>query len=213
MSNLLTRDQFREGVFKRDNHKCVVCGAPAIDAHHILERRLWSDGGYYLENGSSLCEKHHIEAEKTNISVEKIRELCGITKPVIPSHLYDDTEYDKWGNIILANGNRLKGELFFDESVQKIIKEKLPLFVDYVKYPRTHHFPWSGNINDDDRVMTDLSRFEGRRVIVTEKLDGENCLDENTMISTELGLRTFVQIIKKYFSFSKNLTKFHINTI
>ena len=44
---LLTRDQFREGVFKRDNHKCVICRAPAVDAHHIIERRLWTDGGYY----------------------------------------------------------------------------------------------------------------------------------------------------------------------
>jgi len=33
---LLTRDEFREGVFKRDNYKCVVCGAPAKDAHHII---------------------------------------------------------------------------------------------------------------------------------------------------------------------------------
>lgn len=35
---LLTRDQFREGVFARDNYKCVFCDKPAVDAHHILER-------------------------------------------------------------------------------------------------------------------------------------------------------------------------------
>ncbi len=27
---LLTRDDFREGVFARDNHKCVFCGEPAV---------------------------------------------------------------------------------------------------------------------------------------------------------------------------------------
>jgi hypothetical protein len=40
MERLLTRDEFREGVFERDNHKCVICGATAQDAHHILERRI-----------------------------------------------------------------------------------------------------------------------------------------------------------------------------
>ena len=34
MEKLLTRDEFREGVFKRDAHKCVICGEPAKDAHH-----------------------------------------------------------------------------------------------------------------------------------------------------------------------------------
>ncbi len=28
---LLTRDEFREGVFERDNHKCVVCQEDAQD--------------------------------------------------------------------------------------------------------------------------------------------------------------------------------------
>lgn len=61
MNKLLTRDIFRESVFSRDNHKCVICGNPAKDAHHIIERRLFSDGGYYIDNGASLCEEHHIK--------------------------------------------------------------------------------------------------------------------------------------------------------
>lgn len=48
---LLSRDQFRELTFERDKHTCVFCDKPAQDAHHIIERRLWSDGGYYLDNG------------------------------------------------------------------------------------------------------------------------------------------------------------------
>jgi ATP-dependent RNA circularization protein (DNA/RNA ligase family) len=43
-----------------------------------------------------------------------------------------------------------------------------------VKYPRTPHLPWSPGISADDRVMKDTSIFKGRRVIVTEKMDGEN---------------------------------------
>jgi len=173
---LLTRDQFREGVFARDNHKCVFCDKPAVDAHHIIERRLWPDGGYYMENGASVCEEHHLACERTVISVEDVRHACGITKIWVPPHLYDDHIYDKWGNPVLENGNRGKGELFFDESVQKVLKEGgvLPLFTPYVKYPRTNHLPWSPGIHDDDRVIRNLSAFQGQRVIVTEKMDGEN---------------------------------------
>jgi hypothetical protein len=109
-------------------------------------------------------------------TVEETREACGIQKKCLPPHFYDDEVYDKWGNIILQNGNRLKGELFFDESVQKILKEGkvLELFVDYVKYQRTWHCPWSPGITDDDRALKDMSAFEGKHVIVTEKMDGEN---------------------------------------
>jgi len=173
---LLTRDQFRDGVFLRDGHKCVFCGEPAKDAHHILERRLWPDGGYYLENGASVCEEHHLACERTILSVEDVRHACGITKIVVPPHLYDDHIYDKWGNPVLEDGRRGKGELFFDESVQKVLGEGgvLDKFTPRVKYPRTNHLPWSPGVNDDDRVISDLSFFQGKRVIATKKMDGEN---------------------------------------
>lgn len=181
---LLTRDAFREGVFERDNHKCVFCGEPAVDAHHIMERRLFDDGGYYLANGASVCETHHIQCEMTTIPLDVVREACGITKKIIPAHLYDDQEYDKWGNPILPNGQRLIGELFFDESVQKILAKGnvLGQFSHYVKYPRTHHLPWSPGVNDDDRVIESLEHFIGKRVIVTVKMDGENTTMYNDYI-------------------------------
>ncbi len=190
-SKLLTRDQFREGVFARDGHRCVFCKrAPdetpegKLDAHHILERRLFKapheQGGYFLNNGASVCEDHHLKCEQTAISVQEVYDACGITRRVLPDHLYADFEYDKWGNIVLPTGRRLKGELFFDESVQKVLGSAqyqgafvLDLFVDYVKYPRTNHLPWSKGLNEDDRVLSDLSSFIGERVIVTRKMDGE----------------------------------------
>ena len=176
----MTRDEFREGVFKRDHHKCVICGSPAKDAHHIIERRLFTDGGYYLDNGASLCEKHHLEAESTKLSCDQIREACGITKVVLPEHLYKDLEYDKWGNIILQNGDRLKGELFYDESVQKILDKNIN-FVKYVKYPRTYHVPTS-NLSKDDKKIQNYEHFRGKRVIVTAKMDGENTTMYNDYI-------------------------------
>ena len=180
---LLSRDDFREGVFARDNMRCVICGATAKDAHHILERRLWPDGGYYLENGASLCQDHHIMAEKTTLGCDEIRTAAGILTVAIPEQLYDDQEYDKWGNIILPNGTRLKGDLFYDESVQKILDlgGVLGLFSKYVKYPRTYHLPWS-NLLKDDRMLKSDECFRGKRVIVTLKMDGENTTMYNDFI-------------------------------
>lgn len=173
---LLSRDAFRDGVMARDQGRCVICGAPAVNAHHLIERRLWLDGGYYLENGAAVCADDHLRCEETLISVEELREACGITRVVVPAHLYPDERYDKWGNVILANGQRLKGELFFDASVQRILEAGgvLPLFTPWVKQPRTHHVPWSPGVHADDRVIDSMDRFQGRRVIVTRKMDGEN---------------------------------------
>ena len=173
MEKLLTRTEFRESVFERDGHLCVICAKPAQDAHHILERRLFPDGGYYLSNGSSLCGDCHLDAEKTVLTVEQIREAIGIRKPVLPPHLYSDIVYTKWGDTILANGQRTPGELFHDESVQKIIADSLSLYTHYVKYPRTYHLPWSGYIGKDDRITDDLSMFDDE-IVMTEKMDGEN---------------------------------------
>lgn len=171
---LLSRDQFRELVFERDKHTCVFCDQPAQDAHHIIERRLWPDGGYYLDNGASVCGEHHMACETTDLSVEQVRDACGIKRILLPPHLYHDQPYDKWGNPVLPNGQRVRGDLFFDESVQKVLTNHLHLFTHWVKYPRTYHLPWSPGMNEDDRMMENPDVFKGRRIIITEKMDGEN---------------------------------------
>jgi len=171
---LLTRAEFRSEVFHRDGHKCVVCDAPGQDAHHLLERRLFDNGGYYLANGVTLCGDHHIQAEQTLLTVEELREAAGITFVVLPSHFYSDYRYDKWGNIILPNGRRMRGELFYDPSVQKILAGVLSHFTDYIKYPRTFHLPWSPGKTKDDRTLDSVSMFFNREVVVTTKMDGEN---------------------------------------
>lgn len=45
----------------------------------------------------------------------------------------------------------------------------------YHKYPKTLHLPWSEGLTDDDKKLESTSIFHGKEVIVTEKLDGENC--------------------------------------
>ncbi len=172
---IMTREEFRNAVLERDGHQCVNCKSTHnLTAHHIIERRLWSDGGYHVDNGVSLCEWCHLEAERTQLTCSILRRKAGIKTVVLPDHLYDDYQYDKWGNIILPNETRLKGELFYDESVQKVLNEAYMLdrFCTYVKYPRTHHLPWS-NPSKDDKVTPSLDKLSNREVVVTLKLDGE----------------------------------------
>lgn len=166
---LLSREEFRKQVFTRDKYCCVVCGKPAQDAHHILERRLFSDGGYYLDNGASVCRKCHTLAERTLISCDELRRYCGIKTVILPEHLYKDQPYDKWGNPMLPNGTRLRGELFNDKSVQKTLTAGgvLLYFSKHVKYPRTYHLPWSPGVGKDDRVLDSLETL-------ADKMDGEN---------------------------------------
>ncbi len=170
MKQLLDRDEFRSKVFERDKHECVMCGSLAVDAHHIIERRLFDDGGYYLDNGASLCASCHLLAEQTILYASKIREATGIKTIVLPPHFYDDCEYDKWGNIIDGD-TRYAGELADDESVKKVMMFNVSR---YVKYPRTYHLPWSPGKTDDDRVMPDVTGLMDNEIVMTGKMDGEN---------------------------------------
>lgn len=171
---LLDRDAFRKAVFSRDNNSCVICSRPGQDAHHLIERRLWTDGGYYLDNGATLCGNCHILAEQTLLSCDDIRNAAKISRVVLPPHFYPDERYDKWGNNILPSGMRMRGELFYDESVQKILSPVLSQFTVHVKYPRTWHLPFSTGKTKDDRVLVSTDIFNNKNVVVTLKLDGEN---------------------------------------
>ena len=173
MTGLISREAFSAGVFARDRGKCVNCGLPATAAHHIVERRLFPDGGYYLNNGASVCDTCHLAAEATIIDCDTLRRKAGITEIVLPPHFFPDGIYDKWGNQITENGMRMKGELFEEEPVQKMLQPVLYLFTDKIKYPRTMHFPWSPNLQNDDRMLQTTEGWEGVEYVFTEKMDGE----------------------------------------
>lgn len=45
--------------------------------------------------------------------------------------------------------------------------------MDDLKYPRTYHLPTSPGLQSDDRRIPGLAPFQDKRVIITEKMDGE----------------------------------------
>ena len=96
----LIRQKFREDVFKRDNFSCVICGKPAKDAHHIIDRSLWPDEGYHLDNGVSLCEEDHKKAEEGKITCDELRKAAKIKKVLLPPRFKKNLSYDKWGNLL-----------------------------------------------------------------------------------------------------------------
>ena len=109
---LLTREEFKKQVFAKTNGKCCVpgCDCDAVDAHHIIDRKLWKDGGYYLTNGAALCEKHHIDAEEGRSTPKQCIEYMNISPSIIekPDKITDlsfgeyyellmDGKINKWG--------------------------------------------------------------------------------------------------------------------
>lgn len=111
IDNSLSRADFKKKVIEKTKGKCCVpgCCCEATDAHHILDRRLWLDGGNYLSNGASLCSQHHIEADKGIITSMQCIEymnidLCDLHKPDkvnLDWHEYiellTENKLNKWG--------------------------------------------------------------------------------------------------------------------
>ena len=65
----------------RDNYKCVVCGRPATQVHHIHLRSKRKDLLYEKNNLVSLCDKHHDHSsedglERVNRRIAEKRGIC-----------------------------------------------------------------------------------------------------------------------------------------
>ncbi len=122
---LLSREDFREQTLALLNGTCCICGDPAVDAHHILNRNLWTgeqEGGYYLSNGAPLCGTCHYEAEITKISVKDLRIALDQRDWSLPVGFHKGNDYDAWGNKIVNPFRRIAGPLAHDEGCQKALQ-------------------------------------------------------------------------------------------
>lgn len=78
-------------------------------------------------------------------------------------------EHGRW--LREASRSGIASTMFYLE-----LARTLTFMIPY-KYPRTMHLPWSPGTSSDDRIMPYsevVQIFEGKEVVVTEKLDGEN---------------------------------------
>lgn len=76
-----------------------------------------------------------------------------------------------------------------------------------MRYPKTFHFSWSKGLQNDDRMLPDISCFDGKTVVFTEKLDGENQALSRDFIHarSEDGYgKPWQHYMKKFYSCFKN---------
>lgn len=166
------RESFREQVFNRDNHTCLIpwCNNEADDAHHIIERTLWETdhNGYTVDNGASVCTKHHKYAEDNHIPPQAFYKWAEIDSPPKPSHI-SDLQTDKWGREF----NTPRWENQKDEVKYQSTSHLLPLY-----WNEEDTFA-SNRIERDDTEITTIEPFIGVPLIITEKMDGGNCMIVN----------------------------------
>lgn len=117
------RDDFRNAVFARDEYLCVWCKGDAVDAHHIIDRSEFPDGGYDVNNGVSLCSTCHRLAESTILTPALLRRAAGITRIVLPPAWDPTFEYDRIGNVVLSDGTRNPGPRFWEPKIQEELRK------------------------------------------------------------------------------------------
>lgn len=158
----LERPDFRRRCVERDGGECVVpyCSTEVSadpeepgDQHHIIERALWDDGGWYPGNGATVCDYHHHRAERGIIPPQAFWRWLGV-EPLTPAGLAHDI--DKWGEPREAPP--------WDEHR------------DYIKYPSTGHLPFSPEWDGTRVDFTELDMFADVELIVTYKMDGSNAM-------------------------------------
>jgi hypothetical protein len=120
---LLDRERFKTVVFARAGGVCVFCARIALDAHHILERKLFKDGGYYTGNGAAVCEQHHWQCETTELSVEEVRRAAKISTVILPPGFDRNKRYDKWGNEMRQDGTLIAGPLVDDVGMRRALEQ------------------------------------------------------------------------------------------
>lgn len=159
------RTAFRTRVFERDGG-CLVpwCDREPVDAHHIIERSLWSGGGYFPDNGASVCETHHEYAERNHIPPQAFW-MWGDVEPTTPENLPEDV--DKWGES-------------FDTPPWEEHR-------GWVKYPSTGHLPFSPEWEDTRADLREVDDFCEIPLVVTVKMDGGNCYVSRERVAARNG--------------------------
>lgn len=169
----MSRDEFRRRCVERDGGECLVpwCGKPVDtdpsgqgEVHHIIERELWSDGGYIIDNGASVCNFHHRHAETNDIPPQALWRWAEVVDPPLPDGV--DFGSGKWGDS-------------FGTPPHSDLRE-------FHKYPSTRHLLplyWQSErgttaerTGRDDTGLTSIDYLKDVPLVCTVKMDGSNAM-------------------------------------
>lgn len=176
MPKLLSRTEFRERCLDRDDGDCLVpwCRQDADEVHHIIERALWDDGGYYKANGASVCNHHHQYAETNDIPPHAFWRWLDV-EPLTPEGI--PANVNKWGPGDPQHAEP-RGKTFNTPPHEDLR--------DFHKYPSSRHLLplyWEsdrGTVEErtgrDDTGLQTVEPFVGIPLVVTEKMDGGNTM-------------------------------------
>lgn len=188
----MSREKFRQHCVERDDGQCVVPDCheqvtPSPDGpgevHHIIERKLWTNGGYIPRNGVSICNEHHRLAERNIIPPQAFwRQLV---ENADKGGMYVPLPRDVHRGVSHATESDTVGVWTDAENVPEFAVDKWgePLDAppwtehrDYIKYPSTRHLPWSHERDDDDTAHEQVDNFVEVPLVATIKMDGGNAM-------------------------------------
>lgn len=75
-------DETRKLIYTRDHYLCRVCweqgriSADRVEAHHIVPLSEEPELAYDIDNGITLCVKHHKAADRGEIDRDSLRQLA-----------------------------------------------------------------------------------------------------------------------------------------
>lgn len=182
------RKYFRQAVFAESNNHCIVpwCTNDAVDAHHIVERELWTGGGYTPPNGAAVCSTHHQYAESNHIPPQAF----WLWKAVLQADIRPDN-FSDWDTLDVTTPTPSQFETAdinkwgrgFDTPPWKQHRER-------IKYQSSRHLMplyWNDQTLADERIENDdteletVEPFVGVPLVVMHKMDGGNCMLVNNL--------------------------------
>jgi len=175
----MTRQDFREECVARDGGECLVPGCSATvtsspdgagEVHHIIERKLWPEGGYIPDNGACVCNEHHRLAEDNIIPPQAFWRWADVTRVPYP-HPSIAQGYKEFGVY-----NSKKRDIMVDKWGEPFETPPWEEHREYIKYPSTRHLPFSHERDADDTAHSQLDWAMGYPLVATVKMDGGNAM-------------------------------------
>lgn len=106
MMRMVYRD-WRTNVFKRDNYLCQICSQNGcLEVHHIKSWVEYPELRYIMENGITLCKKHHRLVHKFIRLRKKEKEIDKSSFCLLSKSNLTDEEWNKIIEVADKNGNK-----------------------------------------------------------------------------------------------------------